>query len=366
MAVANRDTKSVSILLGNGDGTFQAHVDYSAAAGPASIVAKDLNHDGLPDLLVAAQDANVVSVLLNNGDGTFAPHIDFAVVYSVTALGHDGRLYGTTYQGGIVSGTVWAFSKGGNLGVLHDFSSYPGDGEHPSAGVVQDASGNLYGAATYGGFGYGVVYKLSRNGTEKVYMFHSPPDGEYPYGGVLLGKSGSIYGTAQIGGAFGAGTVFKVSMSGQETTLHSFDKLDGDFPTGNLAGDEEGNLYGTTNLGGLHSSGVIFKIGPGGVFTVLYNFGEYIGDASVPFAGVVRDAEGNLYGTTSSGGQFGDGTVYKLDATTGNLTILHSFAGGSDGSYAISGVTLDPAGSLYGTTVYGGTNNFGVVYKITP
>ncbi|MBA3913226.1 MAG: hypothetical protein H0X25_05100 [Acidobacteriales bacterium] len=199
-----------------------------------------------------------------------------------------------------------------------------------------------------------------------IYKFHSPPDGEDPYGGVVVGGSGNIYGTTQLGGAQGYGTVFKVTPSGHETTIHSFTQLDGDCPAGDLAGDKEGNIYGTTILGGTNSSGVVFKVGPGGIYTVLYNFGEFVGDAAAPYAGVVRDAAGNLYGTTTAGGQFGHGAVYKLNPTTSSLTIIHNFTGGTDGGSPYAGVTLDPAGNIYGTTVYGGTNNFGVVYKITP
>lgn len=283
-------------------------------------------------------------------------------------LGRDGRIYGTAYQGGLVTGTVWAFAKGGDLGVLHDFSSSQNDGGNPSSRVVQDRAGSLYGTAPFGGdHGHGIVYKVDRSKQETIlYSFGAPPDGEQPYGGVFLGKNGSLFGTTQLGGAFGYGTVFRIAANGRETVLHSFNNLDGSDPTGDLTGDAEGNVYGTTDAGGANSSGVIFKVGPGGSFDVLYSFGQFPGDATVPYAGVVRDADGNLYGTTSAGGEVDNGTVYKLNPSTGTLIILHSFSGEPDGGFPNAGVTLDSAGNLYGTTVYGGANNFGMVYKITP
>jgi uncharacterized repeat protein (TIGR03803 family) len=176
-----------------------------------------------------------------------------------------------------------------------------------------------------------------------------------------------VYGTTILGGEHGFdgfGTVFKVDPSGHETVLHSFSGDDGEQPAAGLVRDEAGNLYGTTFTGTV-SSGEVFKLDPNGVLTVLYGFGRTSTDGLHPYAGVVRDAEGNLYGSAAEGGLYGLGTVFKVDAS-GNETTLHDFTGGSDGGFPYAGVTLDPAGNLYGTTVYGGDFGFGVVYKITP
>ncbi len=139
-------------------------------------------------------------------------------------------------------------------------------------------------------------------------------------------------------------------------------------PVGGLVADPVGNLYGTTYQGGTYSSGVIFKLARGGKLTVLHNVGEFTGAPSQPYAGVSRDAAGNLYGTTSGGGAYFAGTVYKLSPSSGTLTVLHEFTGGPDGGFPYAGVTLDAAGNVYGTTVSGGEGPCycGVVYKITP
>jgi uncharacterized repeat protein (TIGR03803 family) len=281
----------------------------------------------------------------------------------------NGNVYGTT-EDGASAGTVFELFKGGRLKVLHQFlHDMPGDGYHPQTPVVQDAAGNLYGTTPYGTAGFGTVYKIDASGVETIlYNFAGAPDGNSPAAGVILDPAGNVYGTTILGGEYGFdgfGTVFKVDASGQETVLHSFSGDDGEQPTAGLVRDEAGNLYGTTYEGGAYHGGVVFNISPDNTFTVLHNFGEFSGDGSLPYAGVIRDTAGNLYGTSSAGGSYFAGAVYKLDPS-GNVTILHSFTGGADGSFPYAGVTLDPAGNLYGTTVYGGDYGFGVVYKITP
>ena len=153
-------------------------------------------------------------------------------------------------------------------------------------------------------------------------------------------------------------SVFKVDASGMETILYLFTgDSDGQFPMAGLIRDAEGNLYSTTNTGGAYGYGTVFKLDPNGAETVLHSFST--SDGGNPVAGVIRDEAGNLYGTTYQGG-----LVYKLDPS-GNETILHYFLG-PDGSGPWSGVIRDQAGNLYGTTVEGGAYGYGVVYKITP
>jgi uncharacterized repeat protein (TIGR03803 family) len=157
--------------------------------------------------------------------------------------------------------------------------------------------------------------------------------------------------------------VYKLDMAGRETVLYSFTGgADGGGPYAGVVRDSTGNLYGTTSGGGTANAGVVYKLETTGQETVLYSFTGGA-DGGAPYAGVIRDPAGNFYGTTQNGGTANAGVVYKL-GTTGHETVLYSFSGGADGGYPVAGVIRDSAGNLYGTTYYGGTANAGVVYKL--
>src|SRR5580700_7513546 len=169
-----------------------------------------------------------------------------------------------------------------------------------------------------------------------LYQFKSGRDGSSPYSNLILDPQGNLYGTTLIDGAYSNGTVFKVTPAGKETVLHSFTGTGGDGanPVAPLIRDAAGNLYGTTEYGGLFGAcgpngcGTVFKIDPAGKETVLYRFTGVAGDGMNPQQGLVRDSKGNLYGTTSQGGiySYGNsyGTVFKIDPA-GKETLLHSF-----------------------------------------
>jgi uncharacterized repeat protein (TIGR03803 family) len=292
----------------------------------------------------------------------------------------EGNLYGTTpSDGAFDSGVVFKLSPAGKESVLHSFTGSGGDGEYPLAGLVRDAAGNLYGT-TYqggvyggacGGFGCGTVFKVDKNGKETVlHGFTGSPDGSITYAGLVRDAAGNLYGTTLNGGTYGFGTVFKVDKNGGETVLYSFNADNGQgsyAPYGSLARDAAGNLYGTTEGGGTFGTGVVFKVDTTGAETVLYNFGSQSGDGSFPTGSVIRDAAGNVYGTTEYGGAYGFGTVFQVDKN-GNETVLHSFAGGTaDGEFPfLSGLLRDAKGNLYGVTGEGGASSFGTVYKLDP
>lgn len=250
-------------------------------------------------------------------------------------------------------------------GVLYAFTG-GADGGFPVAGLARDERGNLYGVTSNGGtYGQGTVFEVGGGGKTVLYSFTGGADGQSP-GAGLTWVQGNLYGTTVSGGAYGAGTVFKLDESGMEAVLHSFTGGgDGASPDGVLVLDAQGNVYGTASGAGAYGQGTVFKVDATGNETTLYSFTGTGGDGSSPHAGLVLDAEGNLYGTTYGGGAFGQGTVFKVDAT-GNETVLYSFgAAPGDGANPTPGLARDPRGNLYGTTVYGGNDwNNGTVFKL--
>lgn len=316
-----------------------------------------------------------------------------------------GNLYGTTYAGGSGfgaddngGGVVFRVDTAGHETVLHNFCSAMNcaDGQLSYAGLLLDRAGNLYGTTSQGGANnWGTVFKIDTNGQESVlYSFCSAAncaDGQLPYAGLIRDREGNLYGTTTYGGANNGGTVFKLDAAGHETVLYSFcsatNCTDGQLPYAGLIRDEEGNLYGTTYGGGAigaanFQGGTVFKLDTAGHETVLYSFCSAANctDGKQPYAGLVMDRRGNLYGTTSGGGAHGflntvGGTVFKL-ARSGRETVLYSFCstGGAqctDGEMPIGGLVRDAAGNLYGTAPYGGANvlisgnGVGVVFKVT-
>jgi uncharacterized repeat protein (TIGR03803 family) len=284
-----------------------------------------------------------------------------------------GNLYGTTANGGRNGGgTVFKLNPA-NHEVIVSLSGVTGP-EAPTAGLASDASGNGYGTTSTGGtgctpYGCGTVFEINRAG--KVTVIHSfqggASDGLTPFAGVIRDSAGNLYGTTFNGGPNNAGTVFKVDTTGKESLLHAFTGSDGSNLFAGLVRDNAGNLYGTTDGGGPTDAGEVFKLDPSGNLTVLYSFCSQSGcaDGFAPFGTLIRDGAGNLYGTTLAGGDTFNGTVYKLD-TSGELTVLHSFNGTTDGAQVLTGLTFDKAGNLYGTASFGGAYGYGTVYKITP
>jgi uncharacterized repeat protein (TIGR03803 family) len=276
-----------------------------------------------------------------------------------------GNLYGTAYKGGAAgAGVVYQVDTTGQETVLYSFKGGARDGANPTAGVVRDSAGNLYGTTENSGVtGAGVVYKVDTTGHETVlYSFTGGADGKYPTAGVVRDSAGNLYGTTNNGGPTNAGIVYQVDTTGQETVLHSFTGADGAYPSAGVIRDSAGNLYGTANNGGPAYAGVVYQVDTTGHETVLYSFTGGA-DGANPYEGVVRDSAGNLYGTTLTGGAAGAGVVYKVD-TTGHETVLYSFTGGADGGSPYAGVIRDSAGNLYGTTAGGGAAGAGVVYKV--
>jgi uncharacterized repeat protein (TIGR03803 family) len=324
---------------------------------------------------------------------------------SALILDAEGNLYGETAYGGAPGfGTVFELSPSApGKWTEKDLYTFTGGtaGDHPLGGLVFDAQGNLYGATEYGGSGSGcgvakcgIVFKLApSSGTWSqtvIYNFTGgATDGANPGAGLVFDQNGNLYGTTQFGGnasacTKGCGVVFQLSPSAgvwTEHLLYMFTNAhpDGRQPAANLIFDPQGNLYGTTEGGGTaHATccGIVFKLSPnsGGPWseTVLLSFPSDKSEGAYPAGALVLDGSGNLYGTTSAGGQYASGTVYELSLSGGiwTETILHSFGptglGEQDGAEPSSGLLLDSSGNLYGTTPAGGQAIGGTVFEITP
>jgi uncharacterized repeat protein (TIGR03803 family) len=205
-----------------------------------------------------------------------------------------------------------------------------------------------------------------------LYTFVGGTDGGEPVAGLTRDGAGNLYGTASLGGisdecGLGCGVIFKLDTTGTETVLYTFAGMsDGGVPTAGLVRDAAGNLYGTTEYRGTSDWGVVFKLDPTGRESVLHSFsGGQDGATPIDFGRLVLDSAGNLYGTAYQGG-LGcklfpcGGVVFKLPST-GKEIVLHTFRG-ADGFNPYAGLFLDRAGNLYGTTAYGGVG-YGVVFK---
>jgi uncharacterized repeat protein (TIGR03803 family) len=296
-----------------------------------------------------------------------------------------GNLYGTTTQGGPSgSGTAFKVDKKSRFSVLHTFFSSGAGGWGPNGPLVLDAAGNLYDTTPNGGnpgcvsgSGCGVVFKLDPTGNETVLRaFVSGKRGDMPSGGLIRDAADNLYGTNAGGGYRNHGMVFELDAADIETVLYTFmGKADGEVPAAGLIRDFAGNSYGTAAggilTGGDKGAGVVFKLDPSGNYTTLYTFTGK-SDGSAPNGYLAIDAAGNLYGTTFYGGGSGCGVVYRVDLS-GHETVLYSFKCGTDGGFPVGGLTIDPAGILYGTAAHGGNPNdcvdaagCGVVFKITP
>jgi uncharacterized repeat protein (TIGR03803 family) len=245
--------------------------------------------------------------------------------------------------------------------ILYSFSGIS-DGSNPSSTLIIDSAGNLCGTTPYGGSsganGHGTVFRVTSSGQQSVlHSFSGGADGGTPMGGVIMDSAGNLYGTTQVGGTHGNGTVFKITRAGSESVIYSFAGVpDGGSPWAGLIMDGAGKLYGTTTEGGLNADhdsnrGTVFCVTPSGAESVLYSFGVPP-DGYLPYAGLVRDSAGNLFGTTWLGGADNLGTAFKVTAS-GRESTSYSFSGTLDGALPTGSLLTDSAGSLYGATING-------------
>jgi uncharacterized repeat protein (TIGR03803 family) len=339
--------------------------------------------------LASTPSGSSVSTLHNFANGS-----DGAGPMARLVVGPDGSLYGSTSAGGGGScllvnnyhgcGTIFKLSapRGPGAGLnwisttLFRFSET--NGSYPQGDLLFDASGNIYGTAVNGGtYGWGLIYKLSptQGGWAQsiLYQPRNNGDGQFPMGGLVFDNAGNLYGVFDGGGPHGYGAVYELARSGsgwEESTVHgfSFQGQDGAVPQGGLIKDSAGNLYGAT-VHAPGAGGTAFQLTPSGGswnYDILYTFTGGINFG--PADKLVRDAQGNLYGTTLADGAHGYGSVFKLTRTSGGWSYrsLHDFTGGRDGGFPQCVLTFDARGNIYGTASRGGDYSNGVIFKVTP
>jgi uncharacterized repeat protein (TIGR03803 family) len=334
------------------------------------------------------------------------------ILYDELIQGADGNFYGTTTYGGsgtcangfgvIGCGTVFKLTPSGTQTVLYNFTydsatNTAVNGAYPYGGLVQGRDGNFYGTTTGGGnagavcngnLGCGVIFKITPAG--KFTLLHTfqgalakIPEGGGPVGRLILASNGTFYGTTYSGGLVqnfaNQGTIFTVSSNGGFATVYMFDNIhgttDGVHPYAGLIQGKDGSFYGTTQFGGTSNAGTVFKFA-GSKTTVLHSFVEQAGqvfpDGAAPEDALVQASDGNLYGTTSTGGAlttfFQSGTLFRI-TTKGAFTKLWDFNstnGSVNGITPYGGLIQASDGNLYGTTTAGGgTANSGTVYQFT-
>jgi uncharacterized repeat protein (TIGR03803 family) len=348
---------------------------YILAAAPSAVAQEKILHNFNP----------------NNADG-LGPSDNSALVFDSA-----GNIYGTTNAGGTNDyGTVFELTPKAGGGwiekVLYSFKLDGADAVYPDGGLILDFAGNLYGTANGGAYGDGAVFELAHGSSggwnETVLHSFNPNagDGQSPRASLILDAAGNLYGTTEYGGT-GGGTVFELTPTKQgwtETILHNFGTAtDGALPYSSLIRDSSGNLYGTTWKGGTKSSGTVFELTPelSGSWTekILHSFTDTTTDGGFPYSGLILDVAGNLYGSTYYGGPYDAGMVFELTRTaSGRWTekILHSFNNnGKDGHQPYASLIFDTKGNLYGATLYGGSgacndgifgSGCGTVFELVP
>jgi len=318
----------------------------------------------------------------------------YGVGPSSLTMDSNGNLYGTTYSGGDQKcsdgcGEVFELSPsaGGSWTetTLHTFTATNGDGYAPGSGAVLGAAGQLFGT-TFGGGAtndlYGTVYELTPNGggqwTENIIQKFASVDVVAPWTNLITDASANLYGVAAAGGTFTSGGIYKfVPSSGnswKDQVIYSI-QSPVELASAELVMDSAGNLYGTTEVGGLYGGGTVFELslsGGGWSSKTIFNFNTGSG-GNQPGSGLAIDKAGNLYGTTLLGGAYALGTAFELNPTgsTWNYTVIHDFSGSpNDGVKPAASMIVDQSGNLYGTTEYGGSESCskgcGTVFELSP
>jgi len=292
--------------------------------------------------------------------------------------GTDGAFYGTTVHGGAHAhgvstghGTVFRFqADGSGFAVLHNFR----EAWNPDSGVAEGKDGLLYGTTESGGNNLlGTVFKLGKDGMGITYLHHfsgAAYEGRRPYAGITLDADGVCYGTTTEGGQHFQGTVFRINSNGSGyRVLYSFvgkQRIDGSTPRGTLLLASDGDLYGTTSSGGKYDQGTLFAIRRDGAkYRLIHTFEGHITDGATPFAGLIEGSDGRLYGTTVAGGGTSQGMMFSVAKDGTGYKFLRSFSGLKDDGRNVYGPLVEgPDALLYGAALNGGPDGSGLIFRI--
>jgi uncharacterized repeat protein (TIGR03803 family) len=398
-------TPTSSLIIGS-DGNFYGTAEFGGSknlgtvfkmtpAGAITALANFSGADGAnPDSeLVLGKDGNFYGTTIGGGaadsgtvfkltpNGTLTTLASFDGVNTGSGptaglvFGADGNLYGSTRYGGTLGyGTLFRLTPDGTLTTLVQFTGINGNGSNPLAAMTPAPDGFLYGTTSNGGTpGYGTVFKLGTDGSFTTLLNFDDTNGAYPQGALTIGKDGNFYGTTTRNNARGNtyGTVFKITPTGTLTTLVKFNRKNGDgrTPAGRLLLASDGNFYGLTHGSvtapdGSNSNGTIFRMTPSGKLTTVAYFpvGSTIGAAG---PGLIQTSDGNLYSTTSAGGAYAQGDVYRA-TTSGALSVVGSFGAYPNGGWPYAPLSVTADGTLLGTTIIGGPTNDGTVFSLSP
>lgn len=289
----------------------------------------------------------------------------------------DGRLFGVTEAGGSSGyGTIFSVTnEGADCTVLHSFSSDNIDGLNPAAGLISGGDNALYGTTRVGGTNStGTVFKINKDGSGYVVLYNfgtGSVDGRNPTSSLVEASDGMLYGTTKIGGGADSGSIFKINKNGSGYALiHSFETngIDGKTPVVALVEASDGALYGTTQVGGTNGVGTVFRLMKNGsTYSVIHHFQTNGIDGEKPIAALVEWRDGWLYGTTEFGGQFRNGTVFKLKKDGTGYGIVFSVTGSSSNSqYPSAELTEGADGNLYGVSRRAGLRNLGTLFRLSP
>jgi uncharacterized repeat protein (TIGR03803 family) len=368
---ANGTLTTLHSFTATSDGSGPATEIVRGVDGNYYGVAQHGSDDATATIFAISPEGSFVSVY------SFPGSMDGSTPNGLTQ-GRDGNLYGTTQDN---LGTIFKITPQGALTTLYTFNS-PEVGNRPVAALLLSSDGNFYGTTASGGTNnFGTVFRFTPRGAlTTLYTFGmirysiTAVDGNSPVAPLTQGNDGSLYGVTESGGYDGyAGTVFNIGTHGGFTSLYSFTGgPDGNGPASALTFGPDGNLYGAASSGVLFGNGTIFRVSTNGNLTSLYFFpvpvttnGQPQDDTDVGASGLVWGSDGYFYGTTSVGGDFDEGTVFKI-TTNGSLTTLYSFTGGIDGSNPSGGLLQASDGNFYGVTTFGGTNGLGTLFSVTP
>ena len=341
---------------------------YDASAGQLTIPAVQYGSTVYTNVILKVELSDVVSVGITESVlHSFFLGYDGAYPDGDLVQANDGNLYGMTYNGGgdfddcnLGCGAVIKITPAGTETLLIGFFY---SGANPHGSLIQANDGNLYGMTSLGDF----LFKMTLAGAAMdLYIFPAfAGDGATPLGALIQGSDGNFYGTTSAGGTNGNGTVFKITIGGVETWLYSFGSVagDGSYPNGSLIQASDDNFYGTTSTGGANGAGTVFKITPAGSELVLHSFGARAsGDGESPYGSLIQASDGNFYGMTLGGGSNGTGAVFKI-TPAGAESVLYSFgaAGSGDANSPYGNLIQASDGNFYGMTYGGGANTCGSV-----